>query len=334
MQTNFDDDQQLRSLIDAGAQPVTFAEIKARAERGPQPARRARARSYRRPAMILTGAVAAAGAAAITIVAVGQPGAGTGTGAVYTTAMIRQVANATRAALATSGKMVFRTVGPSLETVSEGQPGHRTHMYHARSVIRSTESFSGKDTNITYLVRNGAIPGQKASTDFEILRSVHGRIYEFLRGGPACREDPSKGCDPGKPHWYHLTGQGISRLVQADPRGLLAALEPSARFVVAGHQLVDGVRTTELRATRLTGLPHLPAPADIAKGTKPEAFLVWIDSRNVVRRIVLKAREGEHLSGSHTIYPRRLRFTTQIDFRDIGVRQHIVAPAHSFPYPT
>jgi hypothetical protein len=337
MQTNYDDrhssGQQLRQLIDAGAAPVTFAEIKARAERraqAPQPARPERPGRHRRPALILTGAVAAVGSAAIIIAAVGGSGAGPAPGSVVTTALIRQVSSATKAALATSGQMVFVTVAHGYSTVVVGKPGHR-HTYHPVSTFRATLSFAGKDNNTTYRGTTAATHGVTPAGTFMIARTVRGTSYQFFRGGPACRQHPSAHCDPHKPHWYRLIGKDVKRPPQADPRALLSLLAPTAHFKVAGHQVIDGVRTTELRATRLGGLAHLPPPANLALGTKPSRFLVWIDADHVVRRIVLKGRVAEH-RGGHTTYPKRLSFVTQIDFRAIGIRQHIVAPAHAFPY--
>ena len=69
---------------------------------------------------------------------------------------------------------------------------------------------------------------------------------------------------------------------------MLRALEPSARFEVAGYQVIGGVRVKELRATDLS---HLPGQGRLvgafAAGGRVLSLEVWVDGRGVVHRLGL-----------------------------------------------
>src|ERR1700677_1248015 len=102
--------RQIGELVDRGAEPLSFCEIRARRKQAPRP---------RRAAMVASGAaIGVAGVAvALTLSLTGSPGVSSGrvhavgeragakhaTGAVLTAAMVRELASASRSALAYSG---------------------------------------------------------------------------------------------------------------------------------------------------------------------------------------------------------------------------------------
>ncbi len=275
---------------------------------------------------IAAGAVVAVSAAALTFAAYGQPNSGPAPGKAVTTATIRHLASATAAALAKSGKVrtVSRNYGNAAYLV--GKPGHE-HRFFGVIIDKGTLSFSGRDINWTSLNRTPPTHGIPGSTDFSIVRRVHGQEYEYTAGLPCPH------CDTSKHHWYHLVGPTTRPDGFADPRGILRALAPSARFVAEGHERIDGVRTTKLKATRLSALP--PVPGILYKKDRVTMLAVWVDSRGVVRQIDLSAREPLYPEGGGKLtYPKYLHFTERTDFLDIGVRQHIAPPLHSIKLVT
>lgn len=273
------------------------------------------------PISIAVGAVAAA--AALTL-ATGQPSAGHA-GNLVTTAVIRQMASATKAALATSGKV--RVTGRShglVEVVDK-----KGHHHHPVEITGGTYSFSGKDYNQTMYIK---VPGQPPFPGVSVVRFVHGQEYFFATGFGCAPTHPH--CDTSKPRWYHMVGRLTRFQGLADPRGILKVLAPSAKFVSEGTQTINGVRTTKLKATSLTALSGDSLPGITSKDEKLTGLTVWVDRHGVVRQIHLSGRDGQIAAhkGAPVTYPRRLRFTSTIDFLEIGVRQHIKAPAHAIRY--
>jgi hypothetical protein len=314
-------DGQLRALIESGGQQVTFEEIKNRARRPAIGRARLTARRYRMPLSIAAGAVAAAAAAALTLAGTGQLSTTPASGRVVTTATIRHLVSATAAALATSGKVRSVSYDYGNASYLTGKPGHE-HGFFGVIISSGTLSFSGRDFNGTALNKTPATHGIPGSSDFSIVRRVHGQEYFFGVGLPCPH------CDKSKHHWYHFVGPTTKPDGFADPRGILRALGPRARFVSEGSQQVDGVRTAKLKATRLSALPAVPGI--LYKTDRVTMLTVWVDSHGVVRRIDLSAREASFpAGGGKPSYPKYLHFTARFDFLDIGVRQHIVPPRHS-----
>ncbi len=279
------------------------------------------------PISIVTGAVAAAAAAALALGATGQQGStNPPAGSLVTTAVIRQMASATEAALAKSGRVLMVTRAHGLVTNID-KNGHRHNLVE---VDTDTYSFSGKDYNVAERLKVPGAPGNDGVPGRMIVRLVRGQRYELLAGFPCPPKQPH--CDRSKLRWYHLVGHLTKYRGMADPRGILKVLAPSAKFVSEGTQTIHGVRTTRLRATKLAGLPRLGALPNVPQsGEKLTGLLIWVDTHGVVRQIHLSGRTALFRNG-HATYPRSDRFTTAINFLDIGVRQHIVAPRHAIRY--
>jgi len=73
---------------------------------------------------------------------------------------------------------------------------------------------------------------------------------------------------------------------------VLRALEPSARFEVAGYQVIGGVRVKELRATDLSHLPgQRRLVGDFAAGGHVTSLEVWVDGRGVALRLSLTSEQ-------------------------------------------
>jgi hypothetical protein len=234
---------------------------------------------------------AAAAAAGLVIVATGMnPGpAQPPHHAGLTASMVRHVATATKTAMASSGHVVI-----SYYDVSNG-------VQNLSGTLDIT--FSGQNFNSV-----SEQPGTKAFTE----RVVGGQIYTY--------GDPPPG---RKLQWYHSvneTSQGQEPV--PDPRGLLFSLRPGAGFVLAGWQILGGLRLEQLRATDLHGL----ASAGLALGMKLPTYgltslNVWIDGRGVVRQMAMRFQDSGR---SGTLYAQRFL----VRFLDIGLAQTIKAPAH------
>lgn len=268
-------------------------------------------------------ASAAAAAAALTLVTTGQLSSGHGSSSLVTTSAIRHMASETKAALAKSGKVEITGRAHGLVDVVD-KHGHR---HRPVEITDDTFSFAGKDYSTTMHTK---VPGQPPYPGVSIVRFVHGQEYWFTSGFPCPPRHPH--CDTSTSRWYHLVGHLTKFRGMADPRGILKVLAPSAKFVSEGTQKINGVKTTRLRATRLAGLSSLSGlPAISGPGQKLTGVTVWVDAHGVVRQIHVSGRDGTVRNG-HTSYPRSNRFTSTVDFLDIGVRQHIVAPENAIRY--
>jgi hypothetical protein len=229
-----------------------------------------RRRQARRSLAIRAGIAAvpaAAAAAAVTvIVSAGVGGAAPGQPAVLTAAMVQRMASQSRLASAQSGRA---TIAYRM-TDNGAWQGSGT----------DTITFAGKDWNDlmsqTYPVGNG----QPSHPEIAINRIVNGQFYLYIEG------------QDGRLRWYRDTNPtGHPSIKIPDPRTLFGVLDPSARFKVIGHQVVGGLRLTELRATkppRLTALGWLPG---VAPGAHAELLTVWADGHHVVRQISVRVRQ-------------------------------------------
>jgi hypothetical protein len=220
-----------------------------------------------------TGLTAAAAAVAVAVLVAGAGGTGTGSGGrtrspvLLTAAMVRQVASASRSALARSGRATV-----SYTSTQNGVPGDSS-----TDVI----TFSGQNWNdVIYQTSPGA-GGRPGHQQTAINRIVNGQFYLYTVGRNL------------RLQWIHDTNRsGHPRVNIPDPRTVLRALEPSARFEVVGYQVIDGVRAKELRATDLS---HLPDQGRLvgafAAGGRVTSLEVWVDGHGVVHRLSLTSEQ-------------------------------------------
>jgi hypothetical protein len=304
---------QIRELIDRGTSPVSLQEISQRH------APAARREAGRRRTLIIAGAcgVAAAGCAAGLVVAFAGPGAPARSvaqasssvgpspspsaghsrqgSAFLTAATVRQVASASRSALANSG--VERI---SYRSVKNGA---------VNTLGTDTVTYSGRDYNYEVDQTVPAFPGG-------VARVVNGQFY--LKGGPSSP-------------WLHQLGENTSPSFP-EATTLVRLLSPAANFLNAGTDVIGGLRLTHLRATRLTGLPDVPTLARyanltaeaksgvVAPGTLT-ALDVWVDSRGVVHQMKIR------LDGADG------QTALTVTFIHSGQPQSITAPPTSNPIP-
>jgi hypothetical protein len=335
--------EQIRELIDGGTRPVSFAEIMARQPvTRPRPAKVPVKHHPRRAAAVAASAAAAGIAAAITVALLGgaagrerpRPAS-----TVLTAAMVRQVAVASGIALAHSGHVRITYSG-----VSSLDPS-------GRSAGTDDITFSGEDWN--------DVSDQTAPPNGRTInRVVGGQAYYYLTGKDGLR-------------WYRETNprEHPGQVTFPDPRKLLRVLDPAARFVRVGYQVIGGVRVEQLRATRtghLPGLGGLPGGAGPGSGMDPKVLAangmrviggvtrsldVWVDSHGVIRQMHLTSQEHLRTSGREKFpeigpngkvkgwklgprVPVRhgvVQASAWVSFLDIGKPQTITAPAHAIP---
>src|SRR5205085_1437834 len=120
-----------------------------------------------------------------------------------------------------------------------------------------------------------------------VNRFAGGRLYYYGRGFVMHPGDPL--------HWVRETNPAEIRAVTSvsapDPRELLRVLDPAARFVRVGYQLIDGIRVEQLRATRLGHLPGLDAlPGEAAPIGRLTSLDVWVDGHGVIRQLRLTSQ--------------------------------------------
>ena len=299
----------IRTLIDGGAPPVTVTEIRNRhAANFPALTRIRAAARKRRPRLLIVSGMAVAGAAAA--IAVTQlsgpaviPAAGHAAGAVtskpvLTAETIRRVASSSLAKL-TSGEVdiSFRDSAGGL----------------LQDTGTDVVTFSGKSWNWVLTQSFAAIPGRAAYTQNAINRAVDGRMYAYFHAQA-----------PGDA-WYLELGTSPQSTSVPDPRTVLGALTPDARFVSEGYQVIDRVRLLHLRATRPGAAALLgQIQGDTPGETATTSFDVWVDASGVVR----------HMSGAYTLNSSTGpagSTTLTVRFRNIGKQETIKAPAHATP---
>jgi hypothetical protein len=271
-----DMEQGIRDLIDGGAAPVTVAEIRARRSALARPASRRRVSGrpdWARPstgriAAVAAGATAVACAGAVIAAGLAGPTARSTSApaVILTAATVRHLASESRAALAASGR--------ALITYRDTQGG----------VLQDNGTdditFSGRNWNDAFSQSFPASGGQPAHTQFAINRIVNGQAYYYIAGRTARLE------------WYHDTNPtNHPDIAVPDPRTVLSALAPSARFQLVGYQVVGGVRVEHLRATRSVRLAGLASLPDVQPGDSITGLQVWADGHGVVRRMTLSLRQ-------------------------------------------
>jgi hypothetical protein len=288
---------QIHDYLETAAPPIRFSSV-TRSLQAPGQARRSafiRQLNPQRAIAVVAATAVAAAAVTIGIQAAGRGAAHTPETSVLTAAMVHRVEAATEAAIAPAGHiLVTYSLGPIRRSPTSS------------GAIDFT--FSGRNFNA--VDRLPAAPDDNAGRTFTI-RIVNGDIYTF--GGS------------GRPRqWYRVLGQPQAGRAVPDPRKVLEALRPEAGFKVIGSQLIDGVPTRILTATRLTQLPaSILSSLTFVSSMGPQslaAFDVWVDSHDVVRQI--KITHYDQTGQGRLIDIQTIRFL------DIGRPEKITAPAH------
>lgn len=231
--------------------------------------RRESRRSLRLQLSIVGVPATAAAAAAAVLVATGGSGATQhAKPAVLTAATVHRMANASRLALAHSGRAVI------------------TYRERANGALQVTGSFgitfAGKNWNAVVSQSFPAQNGQPASTQTAINRIVNGQFYLHTEG------------KNGRVEWLRDTNpHGHPSMSIPDPRTLFGLLNPSAKFKVAGHKVADGVRLTELRATSAPRLPALGWLPGVQRGVHVAFLTVWVDRHDVVHQMSLRTTQHQ-----------------------------------------
>src|SRR5215471_5227497 len=241
---------------------------------GPEPAQPRRVRRLPRATVLAgTGMTAAAAAVAVAVLVANAGGTGTAPGGrtrspvLLTAAMVHHVATATLSALARSGRATV-----SYASTQNGVPGDTS-----TDVI----TFSGTNWNDVIFQTSSSSGGRPGRTPTAINRIVNGQLYLYIAGRTR------------RLQWYRDTNpSGHPSVSIPDPRTVLRALEPSARFEVVGYQVIGGVRVKELRATDLS---HLPDQGRLvgafAAGGRVTSLEVWVDGHGVVHRLSLTSEQ-------------------------------------------
>ena len=270
---------QIRELMESRAHPITPGEITARAHPAAAPSLRPaadrprviRAKTRLGWAVAVAAAVVAVGSAgvisAVQLMRAGHPAGPptarpTGrTGTVLTAAQMRQVTEASRAALANSARAYVTYLGPG--------------PYHAFQSENIT--FSGANYSFAGSVINSAASGRPGQVAWFAERLINGQAYYHELG--------SKGW-----HWFHYVSSGAQIAHILDPRTMLGVLTPSERFRFAGHVVVGGVALERLQASDPAKVPNLGSLTGLAAGEYPTALAVLIDSRGVVHQVDISLR--------------------------------------------
>jgi hypothetical protein len=252
---------QIEEYVKLTANPVTFDEIKARAAVTERAVRPAPARRRTRLVAAVAGVAAAGVTGALVASQIGGTAAGTGT--FLTVTALKQVADASQAAMTSGRARIVTATGGStaVQQVTFGgvnwndvtNPGMPTRIHRtSHSISRTGES---------------------------INRVVDGQAYHY----PAIARKPA-------PHfvaeWMHIAAAGAAASLNIpDPRTLLSALSPSARFVTDGHTTVNGARAERLRATTPAAVPLQPLNPLIANepdNPRVSSLNLWVDPSDVV----------------------------------------------------
>jgi hypothetical protein len=265
---------QIHVLMERGVQRVSAQEAAGRAHAATTafPAEGARPGLRSRRTAAVTCAAAAVGCAgALVATQLGGPGAavsGHRARPVLAAAFVRNLASASRIALAHSGKAVI-TTGQTQGGVSQG-------------TSTDTITFSGRNWNDSLSEVLPASDGAPGRTQSAINRVVNGQAYDYFVASHGLA-------------WYHDTGpDAVASMAIPDPRELLSELSPDAQFLVAGYSVVDGVRLEHLRATHLSGLPAIQLGSATPSGHLT-ALDIWADSKGVVHQMSLTTSQATYL---------------------------------------
>ena len=185
---------------------------------------------------------------------------------VLSAAAVHRMANASRQALAHSGRV------------------KSTYQERTNGVLQesgtSDITFAGKNWNDISSQTFPASDGQAPHTQTAINRIVDGQFYLHTIGRN------------GRMQWIRDTNPtGHPKIVIPDPRKLFGLLKPSAKFKIVGHKVTGGVRLTELRATRAPQLPPLNGLPGVTRGVHVARLTVWVDRQHRVHQISLRVTD-------------------------------------------
>jgi hypothetical protein len=119
---------------------------------------------------------------------------------------------------------------------------------------------------------------EPTSTESGTERIVDGQVYVLDRAH-------------GRLRWVRDPAQEYIDVTVIDPRTLVRALAPFARFRAVGYQVIGGVRLTVLRATaprRLTDRALLPVVW--TSGQPVSSLEIWVDRHGVTHRMAFTFR--------------------------------------------
>jgi hypothetical protein len=297
-------DRQIGQLIERGAKPVSFGEVRERSVAAGSAAPR---RTGRRRTAIggVTAGIAVAGCAAALLIVPAHPGApahsgapvhpgrpSQGSPATLTAAMVRHLAAASQSALATSGR----------EQITFQNRKNGTVDGYGNDVI----TFSGSNYNwaIDEVLPPSASPRLPATKDAGITRVVNGVAY--IQPDLVAPRSP----------WLRASRWRATAYFPV-PRTALQLLSPRARFQDVGWQVIGGVRLRHLRATRVSGLPGSLTFAGYRQpGEALAALDLWIDASGVVHQMQLELKSSDSAT------------TMTVAFSEFGQPETITAPAH------
>lgn len=278
---------QIHDYVETSAPPIPLRSVTDRPATASRFGRRAFGPGLvtpRRVTAVAAAAVVVAAAAAIGAEEAGtSPSRGTHQPVLLTAAMLHHVEAASEAATARVGRIFVTDRSPNFSGSTDF-------------------TFSGQNYNaVQHLPKTPAGPGLTL-----IIRRVNGQLYILY---------------PGRRQWVRLGNVPKFRRLGTDPRKVLAALQPAAGFKDIGSQLVDGVQTRILKASKLTKLPSgVLSSLTFFSSFGPEklaAFEVWVDTHDVVRQIKII-----YVLSSKDVNSETIRFL------DIGKPEQITAPAH------
>lgn len=261
--------EQVHILMERGIRPVSAADIasvqSANAATFPVKMARQGLRSGRTAAIAagLAAAACAAGLVASQLAGTARPRAAARNGTapvVLTAAKLRHMTSASRIAMAHSGKAVI---------------AYRDYQGGVEDSATEDITFSGRNWNLVMRFP----PGSEGAESYVVNRVVNGQAYDYFIANHGLR-------------WYHVTGRyAVSSMHIPDPRLLLRELAPTARFVLAGNTVVNGLRLEQLRATDPRRLP----PLDVPNGPNGHlaALTVWVDGHGVVHRMSMTTTQTE-----------------------------------------
>lgn len=229
-------------------------------------------------------------------------------GTTITTAMVEDIATASRAAVAHSGIAQVRFT--NTDTDAYGAP------LQVAAGTASTE-FSGPNVSIAseFTINPGSQAGGTAAYA-STLRIVAGRMY-WLSGG----------------RWY-VAPDRLSPIIgvlqpYTDPRAFLQMLSPSADFQRVDGPSVGGVALTHLRAAN----HDLTIPIQLAMYgavARVSALDVWVDNAGVVHHMnFTMSISSSSYSMQTSAPPTTITQVIALSFSQLGDPETISAPVHA-----
>src|SRR5215470_13185705 len=169
--------------------------------------------------------------------------------------------------------------GAALVGRSSGPAGHARFTYRVVTAgipeAHGTEdiTFSGNNRSFSFSQHSAATGPEPAQVYSGTERLVDGQVYVLDR-------------IHGRPTWVHEPSQAYANPKIIDPRRLLRALAPYARFQASGYQVIGGVRLKVLRATDPGNLTRRNLlPVMYTSGLSVGSLTLWVDAQGVVHRM-------------------------------------------------